>query len=327
MSMSKIAKLANVTVSTVSKAFSGSNEVSAETRKLIFDAARELGYFDKYNKQFNKKVIAVIAPEFSSDIYYSMLMSLKSELYKQGGIMTISVTDFSKDTEQELYNYYSSYLKADGIIVIESSGCDYSNVSGLPVVAIHREIKGIHADVVQSNIVPAIHEALSYLRENGHKNIAFIGDKLSMRKCEMIVDEIKKMGFLLKKNYIKISEKRFEEAGIEMMDELFSQNIIPDVVFASYDYIALGVIKSIKKHGLQIPKDISVIGTDDIAISRYSDPSLSSISFNVSKICQVASKLIMKRINSRYPYPEDVITIPSEFIIRDSIGKAKNSEN
>ena len=109
MNMQGLARRAGVSVSTVSKAFSGSAEISEETRRRIFEIARKDGSFDRYNKsRFAKKVIGIVFPEITSDYYASCATILQQEITVNGGIMTLAVTHFDADSEKEIFAYYSA---------------------------------------------------------------------------------------------------------------------------------------------------------------------------------------------------------------------------
>ena len=119
MNLNTIAKLAGVSVSTVSKAFSGSEEISMQTKEHIFKIARENGCFEKYSKnKYERKVIGVVCPEISSDYYANILAVLNRVITAQGGVMISAVSDFSAEKEEELFTYFSVYAKVNGIILI-----------------------------------------------------------------------------------------------------------------------------------------------------------------------------------------------------------------
>ena len=100
MNLNTLAKLCGVSAATVSKAFSGSEEISEDTRNKIFEIAKQHGVYDRYNKnKYDKKVIAVICPELNSDYYNKYVTLLDKEITALGGIMTVSVSNFDADRE------------------------------------------------------------------------------------------------------------------------------------------------------------------------------------------------------------------------------------
>ena len=165
-------------------------------------------------------------------------------------------------------------------------------------------------------------DVITYLKENGHTEIGFVGEPLTVGKNECFKEAMRSHALLLNEDYIKTSSLRFEEAGIQVMDRWFEEKSeLPTAIIAAYDYIAIGIIKSIIRHGLKVPEDISVIGMDDIAVGNYLETPISTIKGNTELCCRKAAEIIMKKIKNRY-YSESLV-VPSEFVVRDSSGKAK----
>lgn len=320
MNLNTLAKLCGVSAATVSKAFSGSEEISEETRNKIFEIAKQHGVYDRYNKnKYDKKVIAVICPELNSDYYNKYVTLLDKEITKLGGIMTVSVSNFDAEREKTLISYYSSYCKADGIITVNQKCRADSNI-GIPIVAIGPSRSAEIADKIENTNV--MDNIIAYLKENGHTDIGFVGEPLTVSKTEHFKDAMRSHALLLNENYIKTSSLRFEEAGIQVMDRWFEEKSeLPTAIIAAYDYIAIGIIKSIQRHGLKVPEDISVIGMDDITVGNYLETPISTIKSNTELSCRKAAEIIMKKIQNQY-YSESLV-VPSEFIVRDSSGKAK----
>ena len=107
MTMKKLADLANVSKSTISKAFSGSPDISKKTRDHIFQIAKEHGCYDKYNKKpFDKKIIAVICPEINSEDYTSIVNLLMNFLDERNAMMLLSTSSFNETKEKDIYKYF-----------------------------------------------------------------------------------------------------------------------------------------------------------------------------------------------------------------------------
>ena len=320
MNLNTLAKLCGVSAATVSKAFSGSEEISEDTRNKIFEIAKQHGVYDRYNKnKYDKKVIAVICPELNSDYYNRYVTLLDKEITALGGIMTVSVSNFDADREKTLISYYSSYCKADGIITVNQK-CRVGSEIGIPIIAIGPGKNADTADKIENTNV--MDDVITYLKENGHTDIGFVGEPLTVGKNECFKEAMRSHALLLNEDYIKTSSLRFEEAGIQVMDRWFEEKSeLPTAIIAAYDYIAIGIIKSIIRHGLKVPEDISVIGMDDIAVGNYLETPISTIKGNTELCCRKAAEIIMKKIKNRY-YSESLV-VPSEFVVRDSSGKAK----
>lgn len=318
MNLKTIADLAGVSVSTVSKAFSGSEEIGEKTRERIFKIAKENGCFDKYNKnKFRKKIIGVICPELESEYYTKIVTMLNEKITANNGVMVCSVSEFSEDNENEQFLYFSSYCKVDGVIIIGMHN-RINNSINIPTVAIGGKSASPNIDTINTNIEAAVDEAVMHLKKKGHTKIAFVGENLTKGKLELFKSAMKKAGLFVRPDYIKTSNKRFEEAGIKTTDELLALSEPPSAIMAAYDYIAIGVAKSICEHGYKVGKDIAVVGMDDIGVVPYLDTPLSSIRTHIDEACAIAVDLIMKKIDNQYYSAKQRIEIQSEFIIRAS---------
>lgn len=323
MNLNTIAKLAEVSVSTVSKAFAGSGEISSDTREKIFEIARENGCFEKYYKnKYEKKVIAVIYPEIRSEYYAAVLDVLDSVITQNGGIMTAASYNFTPKRKLELFQYYSAYAKVDGIILI-GTGRGIKNPLKVPLVFLLCNIKSIHGDTIACDMQSSIDRAIACLKEKGHVRIGFAGDFLTRGKLEGFRKAMESAGLQVHPGDTKISEKRFEEAGIEMMDEWLAEKEPPTAILAAYDYVAIGLAKSIRRHGYRIPEDFSIIGMDDISVVPYMDTAISSIRTNKEEACRIAVDLILKKINNKYFTSRQDITVQTELVLRESVGECR----
>jgi len=109
------------------------------------------------------------------------------------------------------------------------------------------------------------------------------------------------------------------------MEELLKSEDRPTAVFAAYDYIALGAIRSIQAHGMSVPADFSVIGIDDIDLGPLYNFSLTTIKTNAAEICDIALELLFKKIENPYYKILQNITVKSRLKIMDSVAKAKSA--
>lgn len=322
MKIKNLADLAGVSPSTVSKAFSGSHEVSEATRERIFAIARENGVFEKYDKnRFCKPVIAVICPEINSDYYNSIVTQFKKEIEERGGIMLLSISDFSAEKLEEMYSYYTAYAKVDGVILFSARLRSVDpGVLLIPTVCYTQSDSNFAIDAVKVDTTVALLDAILDLKKKGHTKIGFAGDPLTKIRQRDFCDAMHEAGLPVYEKYIKMSEARFEEAGVKMMREWLDEGDVPTAIVAAYDYIALGIFRVLREVGLRIPEDVAVVGYDDIPRAPYLYPALSSIRTPVKESCRMTVELMMKKIDDRYYSSHEDITLPAEYMSRESSG-------
>ena len=291
MTMRELAALANVSVSTVSKAFHDADDVSDETRKLIFAIAKEHGCFGKYYKgRFAKKVIAIICPELNSAYYNGYVRRLQNEIENNGAIAVISSDHFSVANQAELIDYYASFLRVDGLFVF-GLRTQLKKGYNIPIISLLGNTDNT-VDSVQVDYEPAIKEAVAYLDSMGHREIAFIGEKLTEGKERVFLAATKGLAGTY---YAVRSEFRFGEAGVDGICRVLESGKRPTAVVCAYDDMAIGAIHYLHEQGYSIPEDMSVIGMDNIEVAKYMEHSLTSIDTSPDEICALAWDLLQKK--------------------------------
>ncbi len=317
MTMRELAKAANVSVSTVSKAFHGAKDISEETREHIFSVAKELGCYGKFHQgKYNKKVIAVICPELAGQFYSTFTELLQEMIEKAGCICTISTDHFLPEVQAQLIEYYSEYLKVDGILIFDLQ-TKLKKGHTTPIVSLYSN-KDTTADCVGIDIKSAIVDAIKLLLDLGHTKIAFLGEKLTTLKAQYFYEAATDL--LQGEPQIITSAYRFEKAG-----EDGAAQLAPDVtaLICAYDNIAFGAIKTLRAQGLQIPQDISVIGIDNAPMGQYASTTLTTIDTKPDEVCTIAWELLQKKMESPYYKSPQSISIRSGLIVRESVGAVK----
>lgn len=299
ITLSKIAELAHVSVSTASKAFAGSNEVNEQTRKLIFDIAKQHNCFKKYyNVKYPKYVIAVIAPEFHSRLYSTYLTLLQAELAKFNCEICVATTNFSGQAEANLLDYYTKYANVDGIICVSHTTSLKTEIS-LPIAAIGKS--GVNDNVikVRGNLEEALDEAIKHFKNKGITDIGFVGESLTRGTLEVFKTILHQNQIDINDNFISITDKRFEEGGYDATKKFFERGKLPRFILAAYDNMAFGAMHCIAEHGLKIPEDVAIMGLNDNAESGYTNPPLSSVDFSLEKSCRVIVSELLNEITDK----------------------------
>ena len=235
--------------------------------------------------------------------------------------MAISMTDFSKSKTEKLFRLYSGNKRADGIILF-GSGNLVKKYCPVPVVVFGEE-KTAYADTVNMDSQIGFNEAVSLLKGYEHKKIGFIGEKLTELKLNRFLTAMESNGLEVDNDLIYVSSSRFEEAGFEGAERLLSGDKKPTAVVCAYDNIALGAIAYAEKQGLKVPKDLSVIGCDNMQISSYAKISLSTIDLNIEEACITAVDLLFNKISKSGYCINKSVSISSSCIDRKTVTRAK----
>ncbi len=313
MTLSKIARLANVSVSTASKAFSMSPEVNEETREMIFDIAKKNGAFKKFfNAKYPKLVIAVICPELESLYYASTVAGLGTAFEKRGCEMCIATTQFSIERGKELVDYYSKYTQVDGIVLLDApSAAKYAGE--IPVVCTGgREST---AAVVSTENVTGLKDAILHFKSHGITDIGFIGEKLTSSKLKLFKSIMTDTLGSFNEDHIAIGD-RFSDGAYKTTEALLERGKPPRALICAYDYLAIGAMRALRDKGYRVPEDVAIIGMDNIPEAEYLTPSLSSIDNNNTKRCEAIAETLIN-IMMGNPYQKSQI-IKSSLKLRES---------
>ena len=316
ITLSKLAALAHVSVSTASKAFSMSSEVSEQTRDMIFKIAKEQGCFKKFfNAKYPKYVVAVICPEYKSHFYNSALSHLQEHLSAHSCEVCVASTNFSAQTEGDLLEYYSHYANVDGIVIIDGR-VPVNLPSEIPVATIFPNQGCEGAISLTGDCTDAITEAFRHFLGNGITDIGFIGDCHTFAKEALFRRTAQTLALDMDTLPFSITEKRFEAGGYAAFQAYLTQGHIPRAIFCAYDYMAIGAIRCACENGLRIPEDVAIVGMDNIPENCFLNPPLSSIDFNMGKLCAIAADAIMQRMSN----PDFALRhkVPATFHLRTS---------
>jgi len=317
MSLSKIAKFCGCSVSTVSKAFHDSPEVSTKTKEKIFDIAQSLGYYNKYYKPtMDYKTIAVLCPDINSPFYCSLLNALQNKIEKKGDLMVISICQFNKTSIHKQLKYFSSTNSVHGMILLDNSD-NISIPPKFPFVSFCSS-DSFSCDCIMKDD-SGIDQAIQYFKNMGHRKIGYIGEIMAGKRRLEFVNAMMKHNLPIDENYIIVSKERNEIAGYYGMDEILSLDSRPTAIFASYDMIALGAIQRIKEYGLSVPDDFSIIGYDNITTLKYISPSLTTIAQPIDAMSDALLELLYQRIKHIAPAEPQRVYISDMLMIRDSV--------
>ena len=301
--------------------------VQEETRKKIFDTARELQYQLKERKSRKRRPAVGVYYSYSReeelrDIYYltvrlAVERKLEAENIERRQIQSL---DELKDLSS-----------LDGLLCLGTfsrSMVRQIDIFGKPTVFLDAMPKGERFDCVVNDLAGSVEAVMDYLTGLGHRKIAFIGGSETDRDGEEVYDS----RIAAYKEYMdQIGEFRESlvrlgrftpEDGYVLCRELLEEKERPTAVFASNDALAVGCYRAISEQGLQIPGDISVVGYNDISVANYLVPSLTTVRLHMELLGEEAVRILEEHIASGREIGLKII-VPARLIVRDSAGRVK----
>lgn len=294
-----------LSLATISKYLNGGN-VLPRNRELIEEAIDALHY--EVNELARglvtnrTKTIGVLVYDIQCFFVGNMLHHLGQELHKNGYGMLIC--DSCNDEEMEKANLqFLLSRKVDGILVFAVSltggFLKPAKDAGIPVVLIDRAFRGEEADCVEVDNRTAVFRAAQMLIENGHHRIALIASNVEYTGLERrkgYEDAFRKFGINVPEEYRVYGRHSFE-LGYEGMQMLLGLEKPPTAVILSNYDTTLGGILALNESGLSCPADISVIGFDDLLMSKIIRPKLWIVSQPMREMAEKAVEMLLARIS------------------------------
>lgn len=307
-----IAKMANVSRTTVSRVLNNRPDVKPETRKLILELIEKHKYqpnaFAQAITSKKSSCIGLVIPYtvdyvLQNAFYAEVIRGISSELNKKGYYLL-----FCYAPKEEYVANMFKQKRTDGFILL-SPGKLHKKL-----VAILNEVKApfvstskvfdeegvIYADV--DNYLGAS-IAVEHLISLGHRKIAFILNSSgvlasSQDRLHGYQDTLTKYGITIEKNFVEIGDTTIN-SGYTCMQRLLSHTEVPTAVFVAADMMAIGAIKAIKESGRKVPEDISVIGFDNIPLSEFLDPPLTTIKQPAFEKGEKAANILVKMLDNK----------------------------
>lgn len=311
-----VAKLANVSVATVSRVLNNKGYISDQSKIKVKEAMEELNYRPNavartlYSK--SSRMLGLIMPDITNPFFPELAKAVEDKAYEHGYTVVFCNTD-GDISKEERYLEVLAQNYIDGIILTtnQSELPVYDSIT-IPVVALDRHAKENIPTVVSENEEGA-EIATNYLIQCGCKYIAHIRGPQSL-----ITSESRVKGFLkaTNKSNVKsiVKESGFNiQESVKVTTQMMKDNPNIDGIFASSDVVAAGVIKAVNNLGLAIPNDIQIVGFDGIPMGKMLTPALTTVKQPIYNMGALAVELLLKKIEKRevcqlyYKLPTDLI--------------------
>lgn len=339
VSIKHIAAKCGVSIATVSKALNNHSDVSEDTRRLVYETAREMGYLSKSqaralktNRTYN---IGVIFSEkagsgLSHSFFSLVLESFKHKVVQEGYDLTFICDRIGEKTMG--YYEHCKYRCVDGVIVACADFYDSDMVhlmnSDIPLITIDFVTdKNLS---VSSDNVSGMKKLIRYIIKKGHRKIAYIyGDssQVTTIRLKTYLDTLKSVGIEPISDYVKQGKYHDPVTIKAITGEMLKLYDPPTCIILPDDYAAIGAFSAVREAGLSVASDISLAGYDGNLYSQVLSPHLTTIKQDTDLIGRTAAELLERLIQGEKINIDTSPVIPGILIEGASVADLNSSES
>jgi len=320
----EVARVAGVSVATVSRALSHPDKVSDASRKKVEDAIEKVNYrpnmLARNFRSARSYSLVVLVPDISNPFFSQVIRSVELQAQKKGYSVLLGDTQDNSTREKEYIRLVETRL-ADGIIQLRPASEEFNQTRKFSFPYLHLcATESTPGPCIRVDNVTAFEHMVEYLISLGHQRIGLI---TGLKGNPHTVDRMKGYRKALEKAGIAFDDRLIAEgeytiwSGVNAANTLCKLPESPTAIACMNDEMAIGAIQSLKSHGYQVPDDISVTGFDDISYARYCDPPLTTIAQPAGDMGAIAVDLLLRLIEGDI-LEQDEHVMPYDFIVRKS---------
>ncbi|SFI52231.1 LacI family DNA-binding transcriptional regulator [Halpernia frigidisoli] len=327
-----IADQLNISVATVSRALNNKTNISPTTKELVLKAAEKMGYEQNKLalalKSGKSKTVGVIVPRVDSSFFGSIITGIEEELNAHNYSVIICQTH--GDPKKEIANIDTLLNSQVDAVFISTSMKDVSALErvlkkGVSLIFFDRKKTMENVSSVTINDFQGGYSATQHLINTGSKRIAYFSGDLDLEIFQERLAGYKHAlsdnGIEYNENYIFRTESNIDE-GKKAAKKLLKLNPLPDAIFSSSDFAALGAIQELRANNLNIPEDLSVIGFANEPFTQFMELSISTVDQFPLKMGRMTAKVFLEQEeNPTNMVIHKKVVLEPELILRKSTKK------
>jgi LacI family purine nucleotide synthesis repressor len=302
-----VARLAGVSTTTVSHVINKTRFVAEKTTEKVWQAVEELNYAPSAVARSLKcnttRTLGMLVTKSTNPFFAELVHGVEDYCYKQGYTLILCNTEGNLEKQRD-YLRMLSEKRVDGLIVVCSDLNEdlmllLEKKRDLPMVVMDWGSHHIDTDRIEDNAELGGYLATKHFIDNGHTKIGCISGQMDKNTCKHRLNgyfrALKEANIPVNENWLIEADFEADQAQIAAK-QLATMSDRPTAVFCFNDIMALAAISTFNEHGLKVPDDISVIGYDNIDLTEYFSPPLTTIHQPKRRLGKTAVKLLLARI-------------------------------
>lgn len=320
-----VAERAGVSVATVSRVLNNARYVDSETRRRVLEVAEKLKYHrNAHARSLAKRksdLIGLIISEIANPYYPELIRSFEAATLKRKLEVLLCNTEYGPDRIEAAARRMIEN-KVQGVAVmtsvmapehIEEFAANRIAVATVAPLAPHRWVSCINIDYSSG-----VRLAIDHLQNHGHSRFAFVsGPEIVPSAAALRQAVVKAVGARGLSSFQIVEGNHHVDGGVAAARTLLEGKVFPTAILCGNDLTAIGVINGMEAAGLKVPRDVSIVGCDDIYFAHLARPPLTTIRISRDKLGELAFETVMRLVRSKGKQAETV-TLPTEFIERSS---------
>ena len=302
MNIKEVARLAKVSTATVSRTINGSDKVTAETAQRVRSAIETLKFYPNTNARAlgsgRSSLYGLIISDITNPFFPELVKSFEDVAVQFGQEVLIANTNYDPH-RMEVCVSRMLQRKVDGVAIMTSEMdehlIDELSSRSIPLVFLDTGTPQKGISNIAIDYASGIDAAVEHLSALGHTSIGFISGPMTLTSARVrrraFMQSLKRKGLYLDRRLIEEGNHRMD-GGHEAMIRLLGKDPRPTAVLTSNDMTAIGAIGALSEHGLKVPRDISMIGFDDIELSAFTQPALTTVRLSRPEIAKVAFRAL-----------------------------------
>jgi len=322
-----IAEKAGVSISTVSRVTNHAPNVDPEIAKRVWKAIEKMGYSPSRSAQAlgsgRSRLVGLIVPEINNPFFPELIQSFEDVTLEHGYEMMLGST-YSDAERAEMWVRRMLQYGVQGIAVMtfgEEPETVYEIARGIPVVTAFSGVdRGPHTCVVE-DYASGIQQAVRHLAELGHTRIGFAGAEQTVytarQRRQAFLDAMTAQGLDVPGDWVMESHDTLE-GGAECAKNILRLRERPTAMLCYNDLMAIGVMDALHDAGMKVPRDISIIGYDDITLAHFASPRLTTVRFSRREIAEKAFNTLRWHFEGKDEDKAQPEVIGTELCVRES---------
>lgn len=321
-----VAKAAGVAASTVSRAFARPGRVNADTAAKVFAAASELGYRTTSLPGLitsRSRTLALVVTDITNPFYTEIIRGAHEAAADLGYIVRLAHTQEDPHIERAWIEHELSTVEG---VVLASSRMSDSTIRTLakqkPVVVLNRRLPEVPCLLIDN--ARGMRRAMEHLGELGHTSVTYVSGPEASWTDGVRWQALREASFELGMKIRRVgpTQKPTIDAGFGRVREIMAQPTT--AVIAYNDVLAIGVIKGLRRLGVGVPEDVSVIGVDNILLAEVVEPELTTVASPLRAQGQTAVRNLVAMINGAVSTREPLL-MPAKLVVRRSTARRKST--